>query len=157
MQTRNADNGRIISKEISVKNELAKNVFTIPEITRITNVSRRQITYWEKIGLIKSTFQNLKSQDGKTSSYFPRNEVIKALIFCEMKARGFTLHQIKLVARNLSAMKLNLENSGAYILSDGYSVYVAESERQVIDILKHARQMLLIPIEEQLEKLKKAA
>lgn len=145
------------SRKIASVQNFGKKVYTIPEITRITNASRRQINYWEKVGLLNSTFQNVKSQDGKILFYFSRVEVIKALIFCEMKSRGFSLHQIKQVARNLSLLAPDFEKSGAYILSDGYSVYFAESERQVIDILKHARQMLLIPMEEQIEKLRMIA
>jgi DNA-binding transcriptional MerR regulator len=154
---RKKNNNQLSGKGISDIDGSGKKAFTIPEIERIANVSRRQVNYWEKIGLLKSTFQNLKSQDGKVSFYFSRVEVIKALIFCEMKNRGFTLHQIKMVARNLLAMNFDLEKSGSYILSDGYSVYLAETDKQVVDILRHARQMILIPIEDQLEKLKKAA
>ncbi len=145
------------SRKIASVQDFGKKIYTIPEITRITNASRRQINYWEQVGLLNSTFQNIKSQDGKILFYFSRTEVIKALIFCEMKNKGFSLHQIKQVARNLSMLAPDFDQSGTYILSDGYSVYFAESERQVIDILKHARQMLLIPMEEQIEKLRKAA
>ena len=157
MSKKDIKSSKSFSKEIASVKDFEKNVFTIPEITRIASITRRQVNYWEKEGLLKSTFQNLKSQDGKISFYFPRVEVIKLLIFCEMKQRGFSLQQIKKVALNLATLKPNFEKSGTFILSDGYSVYFAETEHEVIDILKHARQMLLIPIEDQLEKLKRAA
>jgi hypothetical protein len=45
-----------------------------------------------------------------------------------------------------------------YLLTDGYSVYYANSNNEVTDILKHHRQMLLlVPLREQVEKLKAAA
>lgn len=148
---------KAFSTEIASVKDFEKKVFTISEITRIANISRRQITHWEKDGLLKSTFQNLKSRDGKILFYFPRAEVIKALIFSEMKNKGFSLQQIRKVALNLAELRPDFEKNGTFILSDGYSVYFAENERQVIDIWKHARQMILIPIEDQLEKLRKAA
>lgn len=148
---------KAFSKEIASVKDFEKSVFTITEIVRIANITRRQVTYWEDAGLLKSTFQNLKAQDGKVLFYFSRTEVIKLLIFCEMKHKGYSLQQIKKVAHNLAALKPDFEKSGTFILSDGYSVYFAETEHQVIDIWKHARQMILIPIEDQLEKLKRAA
>lgn len=157
MSKNNIRSDRTFSKEIASVNDFEKNVFTIPEIVRIANITRRQVTYWEEAGLLKSSFQNIKSHDGKVLFYFSRVEVIKLLIFCEMKQKGFSLQQIKKIALNLAALQPDFENSGTFILSDGYSVYLAENERRVIDIWKHARQMILIPIEDQLEKLKSAA
>jgi|SRR5215213_2636818 len=157
MKKSTSKKGQISSKEFSYTNNSGRRVFTIPEIMRVAHVTRRQINYWEKNGLLKSTFKDLKTRTGNISSFFPKTEVIKVLIYCEMKERGFSTQQIQKVARNLASIKLNLEKSGAYILSDGYSVYFAENEREVIDILKHARQMLLVPIQEQLDKLKKVA
>lgn len=143
-------------KEIASVKDFEKNVFTIPEITRIANVTRRQVTHWEKDGLL-SSFKNLNSPDGKILFYFSRVEVIKLLIFCEMKHKGFSLQQIRKVAQNLADLQPDYERSGTFILSDGYTVALAEDEHQVIDILKHARQMILIPIEDQIEKLKMVA
>lgn len=155
--SKEVNSNKSFKKEIATVSDFEKNVYTIPEITRIANITRRQVTYWEEAGLLKSNFRNLSSTDGKIQFYFSRAEVIKLLIFCEMKQRGFSLQQIKKVARNLANLQTDFEKSGRFILSDGYSVYFADDERQVIDILKHARQMLLIPIEDQLEKLKKVA
>jgi DNA-binding transcriptional MerR regulator len=148
---------QIFSKEIASVNDFEKKVFTIPEILRIANITRRQITHWNKDGLLKSDFQNVASHDGKISFYFSRAEVIKLLIFCEMKNKGFSTQQIKKVAHNLIALHPDFEKSGTFILSDGYSVYFAETEHQVIDIWKHARQMILIEVEGQIEKLRAVA
>lgn len=153
----NQRNSKAFRKEIASVKDFEKSVFTIPEITRIASITRRQITHWKKDGLLKSSFQGLKPHDGKSSLYFPRGEVIKVLIFCEMKNKGFSTQQIKKVAHNLEALHPDFDRSDTYILSDGYSVYFAESERQVIDIWKHNRQMILIEVEDQIEKLKAAA
>lgn len=51
-----------------------------------------------------------------------------------------------------------MQESELYLLTDGYSVYYAVSDDQVVDVLKHRRQMLLlIPVHEQVAKLRAAA
>jgi DNA-binding transcriptional MerR regulator len=134
-----------------------KSVFTLAELARLTGASRRQISYWESIGLLTAKFSDVRQSSEKAASYFPRAEALKALVFCELKAKGFSLHQIKQVGKNLTNLNLKLETPGSFILSDGFSVYFAANESQVIDILRHARQMTLIPIQDQLEKLQFAA
>jgi len=53
---------------------------------------------------------------------------------------------------------MRLDNSSGYLLTDGYSVYYAEDNNAVVDILKHHRQMLLlVPIQEQVAKIQEAA
>ncbi|MCA1636357.1 MAG: hypothetical protein LC802_22375 [Acidobacteria bacterium] len=70
----------------------------------------------------------------------------------------FTPSQVQKVAHNLEEHGLRLDAPETYLLTDGYSVYYANSDNEVVDILKHNRQMLLlIPIHEQVEKLKRAA
>ena len=133
-----------------------KLAFKISDIVRMTNFTRRQISYWEKTGVLRATVYEIRS-DGKKAAVFPRTEVLKALVFCEMKAKGFTMPQIRQVARNLHSFQEELLNPNAYVLSDGFSVYLAKSEGQVVDILRHARQMLLVPIKDQLKKISLSA
>lgn len=62
------------------------------------------------------------------------------------------------VARNLEKQGMRLDESQAYLLTDGYSGYYASSDNEVIDLLKYHRQLLLlVPLREQIEKLEKAA
>ena len=69
-----------------------------------------------------------------------------------------TLGQVQQIARNLEEHGLRLDASEAYLLTDGYSVYYALSDDEVVDVLKHRRQMLLlVPIHEQVAKLREVA
>ncbi len=66
--------------------------------------------------------------------------------------------QVQQVTRNLEQQGMRLDESQAYLLTDGYSIYYASNDNEVVDLLKHHRQMLLlVPLQEQIEKLKKAA
>ena len=80
------------------------------------------------------------------------------MIICDLKRAGFSLRQIQQVTRNLEEHDMKLDTSENYLLTDGYSIYFASSDNEVVDILKHHRQMLLlVPVHERVKKLKKVA
>lgn len=153
----------IIPKELVVCTEvllkgLKKHFYTAPELMQLTGMTRKQVTYWARIGLLKPKLRNPKVLPGQPGLFYSAVEIIKALIVCDLRRAGFTPRQVQQVARNLERQGVRLDESEAYLLTDGYSVYYASSDNEVIDLLKHHRQMLLlVPLREQLEKLKKAA
>jgi DNA-binding transcriptional MerR regulator len=134
-----------------------KQYFTVPELIRLTGMSRKQVNYWDRIGLLTPTMKNPGRAVGKASSFYSPQDVLRALVICDMKHRGISLQQIQQVARNLEREGIRLDESSKYLLTDGFSVYYAKSDTEVIDILIHNRQMILIPIHDQVEKLRKAA
>lgn len=137
---------------------LVKRLYTLPELIRLTRMTRKQANYWERIGLVVPTFRDSDAPIGRPAAYYVAAEVIKALIVCELRRAGFTLRQIQQVVGRLEEHGIQLSEAETYLLTDGYSVYYADSNNQVIDILKHHRQMLLlVPIHEQVAKLREAA
>lgn len=152
-----------IAKELAPRREalpkgLRENLYTAPELMRLTGMTRKQVTYWARIGLLKPKLRDSKARPGQPSLFYSTVEIIKALIVCDLRRAGFTPRQVQQVARNLENQGIRLDESQAYLLTDGYSVYYASSDNEVVDLLKHHRQMLLlVPLREQLEKLKKAA
>ena len=138
--------------------DLKKRLYTAPELMRLTGMTRKQITYWARIGLLQPKLRNPKASPGQPGLFYSAVEIIKALIICDLRRAGFTPRQVQQVARNLEQQGIRLDESEAYLLTDGYSVYYASSDNEVIDLLKHHRQMLLlVPLREQIEKLEKAA
>ena len=159
-----ATTGRaIIPKELAMRAEtlpkgLREHLYTAPELMRLTGMTRKQVTYLARIGLLKPKLRNPKALPGQPGLFYSAVEIIKALIVCDLRRAGFTPRQVQQVAQNLEKQGMRLDESKAYLLTDGYSVYYASSDNEVIDLLKHHRQMLLlVPLREQLEKLKKAA
>ena len=152
-----------IAKELAPRREalpkgLRENLYTAPELMRLTGMTRKQVTYWARIGLLKPKLRDSKARPGQPGLFYSTVEIIKALIICDLRRAGFTPRQVQQVARNLEKQGIRLDESQAYILTDGYSVYYASSDNEVVDLLKHHRQMLLlVPLREQLERLKKAA
>ena len=135
-----------------------KRLYTAPELMRLTLMTRKQVTYWAKIGLITPTLRDSAVDNGRPSLFYSETEVVKALIVCELRRSGFSPRQVQQVARNLQARGIQLYESEAYLLTDGYSVYYAYSDSEVVDVLKHHHQlMLLVPIHEQVAKLQEVA
>jgi DNA-binding transcriptional MerR regulator len=140
------------------QNQLTKHLYTAPELMRLTGMSRKNVTYWAKIGLVSPTLRNPNAENGRPALFYSGTEVVKALIVCELRRRGFSLRQVQQVARNLQERGIELYESEAYLLTDGYSVYYAFNDGEVVDVLKHHHQLLLlVPIHEQVAKLQEVA
>lgn len=137
---------------------LKKRHYTVPELLALTGISRKQVDYWAKINLLNPIMRDTKAIIGCHASFYSAAEVIKAMIIADLKRAGFSLRQIQQIARNLEEQGISLAKSENYLLTDGYSVYFAGSDNEVVDLLKHHRQMLLlVPVHEQVEKLKLVA
>jgi hypothetical protein len=62
----------------------------------------------------------------------------------EMLKRGLSLREIQTVEKNLQEQGLRLDESAKYLLTNGSTACYASSPTDVVDILKHEKQMLLI-------------
>lgn len=147
-----------IRRSMPSKQSIGKRLYTVPEVMQLTGLSRKQVEYWATIGLLIPTLRDASALGSQPASFYSMEAVVKALIMCDLRSRGFTPRQVQQVAGNLEAQGVRLDDPDMYLLTDGYSVYYANSNNEVTDILKHHRQMLLlVPIREQVEKLKAAA
>jgi len=143
---------------VSVRNNLSSRLYTIAELMRLTGITRKQVAYWEGIGLVVPTLRNARATRGKPSIYYSASQILKALVICELLQFGLSLQQVQQLAHNLQEFDLDLYESEAYLLTDGYSIYYAYSDGQVVDVHKHQRQMLLlVPLHEKVAKLQGAA
>lgn len=131
--------------------------YTIPELAKITGLSRRQLDYWAAKKLITPSLKNPGVRGGKPASFYTTSEALKILIFSDVKQRGFSLLQIRQLQRNFATNDVRLDEAGTYLLTDGVTIFYANSDNEVVDLLKHNRQMLLVPIHDQMERLKRVA
>jgi len=134
---------------------LTQPLYTIADIMGLAGMTRRQVAYWSQIGLLTPTLRD--SGVPKPAVYYSGTEVVKAMIICDLRRRGLTPKQVQHVAQNLRDLNLTLCEAESYLLTDGYSVYYAFSNVEVVDVLKRHRQMLLVPVHEQIAKLQEVA
>jgi DNA-binding transcriptional MerR regulator len=147
-----------IAASSTTPSDLAKRLYTAPELMRLAGMTRKQVSYWARIGLVSPSFQDPQAVGGRPSLFYSATEVVKAMIICELRRRGFTLRQVQEVAKNLRESDIDLYDSQAYLLTDGYSVYYAFDDGEVVDVLKNHRQLLLlVPIHEHVERLRRVA
>lgn len=147
-----------ISDDSHCRDPLNKSLYTAPELMRLAGMTRKQVSYWAKIGLVTPAFHDPIAAIGHPALFYSGGEVLKAIVACELRRAGFTPRQVKQVVHNLEERGLRLDESETYLLTDGHSVYFAFGDTEVVDVLKHHRQMLLLlPIHEQVAKLRKAA
>jgi len=147
----------LVADGTPLRERLTKRLYTVPELMRLARLTRKQVTHWAEIGLVSPTLRDPDAAVGRPASFYSATDALKALILADLRRRGFTPSQMQQVARNLREHDVRLYESEAYLLTDGYSVYYAFSDGEVIDVLKHRGQMLLVPIHEQVAKLQEVA
>lgn len=141
-----------------LKPKIIERLYTMSELMRLAGISRKQASYWATIKLVNPSLRNTKARAGTPTLFYSAQEVIKAMILADLKRAGFSLQQTQQVLRNLEENGIKLDKSENYLITDGYSIYYANTNNEVIDILKHNRQMLLlIPVHEQVQKLQRIA
>jgi hypothetical protein len=76
-------------------------------------------------------------------------DLAEVAVICELRQRGFSLQRVRKVMRFLQrefSKRLAETVSGSseyHLLTDGKTLYLETSARQIVDILKNARQPML--------------
>ncbi|HTD24139.1 MAG TPA: MerR family transcriptional regulator [Terriglobales bacterium] len=116
--------------------------FTSQEIVALTGISPRQLQWWDEQGIVSPARQ------GRCRLY-SFADLTEISVICELRRKGFSLQRVRTVLRFLQRelgkrLVETLSNSAdVHLLTDGKHIYLETSTRQVIDILKNARQPLL--------------
>jgi DNA-binding transcriptional MerR regulator len=111
-------------------------------LSGLSGLTRRQISYWTRLGLVESAVATGRQSINPTC-YFSEEEAAKVLMFSDMRRRGLSLKQIQTVAGAIKRDKGLFEKK--YVLTDGFSVFYADTDREAIETLKLNRLMLLVP------------
>jgi DNA-binding transcriptional MerR regulator len=116
--------------------------FTSKEVVALTRISPRQLQWWDEQGIV------VPGRDGHKRSYSV-DDLAEVAILCELRKRGFSLQKIRSVIRFLQKElgKRLVETVAAaseyHLLTDGRHIYLEDSARGVVDLLKNARQPML--------------
>src|SRR5690349_19634531 len=116
--------------------------FTSREVVALTGISPRQLQWWDEGGIV------VPGRDGHRRIYSP-DDVVEVAVICELRQRGFSLQKIRRVVRFVQKElgKRLVETVSAaseyHLLTDGRHIYLEDSARGVVDLLKNARQPML--------------
>lgn len=116
--------------------------FTSLEVAGLTGISLRQLQWWDEQGIVTP------ARDGHKRTY-SLDDLAEVAVICELRRRGFSLQKIR---RVMSFLQKELGRrlvetvraaSEFHLLTDGQRIYLEDSARGVVDLLKNARQPML--------------
>lgn len=128
---------------------------SLKELCDWADLSPTQIRHLESKELIAP--KRIVGGKKRRSVVYSAEDVLKTLIISDIRHAGFSLQELRTAIHNLRKFGLEF-NAQTHLLTDGASIQAASSELQVVDILRHERQlMLLVSIEDQIEKVQRVA
>jgi len=116
--------------------------FTSNEVTSLTGISPRQLQWWDERGIV------VPSRNGHKRIY-SLDDLAEVAVICDLRQRGFSLQKIRRVIRFLQKelgkrlVETVTAASEYHLLTDGRNIYLEDSARAVVDLLKNARQPML--------------
>ena len=115
--------------------------FTSREVVQLTGITPRQLQWWDERGIVSP------ARKGHRRLY-SMEDLAEVAVICQLRKRGFSLQRMRRVVRFLQkefGKRLAETVSGSseyHLLTDGRTIYLESSTRQIIDILKNSRQPL---------------
>jgi DNA-binding transcriptional MerR regulator len=116
--------------------------FTSNEVIELTGLTPRQLQWWDERGIVTP------SRAGHRRVY-SLDDLAEVAVICELRQRGFSLQRIRTVIRFLQKelgkrlVETVTAASEYHLLTDGRHIYLEDSARAVVDLLKSARQPML--------------
>ena len=117
-------------------------LFTSRDVVSLTGITPRQLQWWDERHIV------VPAREGRRRLY-SMEDLAEVAVICELRRRGFSLQRVRKVMRFLQrefGKRLAETVSGAseyHLLTDGQTLYLETSPRQIVDILKNARQPML--------------
>jgi DNA-binding transcriptional MerR regulator len=116
--------------------------FTTREVVQLTGISPRQLQWWDERGIV------VPVRDGHNRVY-SLDDLAEVTVICELRECGFSLQKIRRVIRflqrELSRRLVEIVGAASeyHLLTDGRHIFLEDSARGVVDVLKNSRQPML--------------
>ena len=122
-------------------------------MVRLTGISLRQLQWWDERGIV------VPARNGHNRVY-SLDDLAEVSVICELRQRGFSLQKIRRVIRFLRRelgrrlVETVRAASEYHLLTDGKHIFLEDSARGVVDVLKNSRQpMLTICLSDTVERI----
>ena len=116
--------------------------FTSAQVVKLTGITPRQLQWWDERGIVRP------QREGRCRLY-SFDDLTEIAVICALRRKGFPLQRVRNIMKFLQKefggrLAQAVSNGSEYhLLTDGKRIYLENSERQIIDILKNSRQPLL--------------
>src|SRR5258706_12298439 len=116
--------------------------FTTAQVVRMTGITPRQLQWWDERRIV------VPSREGRRRLY-SQDDVTEIAVICALRRKGFPLQRVRRIMKFLQKefgrrLAEAVSNGSDYhLLADGKRIYLEDSERNGIDVLKNSRQPLL--------------
>ena len=116
--------------------------FTSADVIELTGITARQLQWWDERKIV------VPQRRGRNRVYNV-DDLADVAVICELRNKGFSLQRVRQVMRylqrELGKRLVETVTSGSeyHLLTDGKRIYLENSERQIVDLLKNSRQPLL--------------
>jgi DNA-binding transcriptional MerR regulator len=116
--------------------------FTSRDVVSLTGITPRQLQWWDERGLV------VPSREGHRRLY-SMEDLAEVAVICELRRKGFSLQRVRKVVRFLQRefrkrlAEIVTASSEYHLLTDGSTLYLETSPREIVDILKNSRQPIL--------------
>jgi DNA-binding transcriptional MerR regulator len=113
--------------------------FISNDVIALTGITARQLQWWDERGIV------VPDRQGHRRIY-NWDELVTVAMICQLRRRGFSLQRMRRVIRFLqqefgTSLAATVGAASEYhLLTDGTHLYLRTSARQVVDLLKNARQ-----------------
>jgi len=119
-----------------------KQSYTSSQVSQRTGLTPRQLQWWDEQGIV------VPARQGHRRLY-SAEDLAELSILSDLRRRGFSLQRVRrmmaLLRREFGRRLADLLGRGRdlHLLTDGESVFLCDSERGVIDLLRNTQQPLL--------------
>ena len=127
--------------------------FASEEVAALARVPPRQLQWWDERGVVSPEHQGHRCR-------YRLEELIEVSVIAELRTKGFSLQKIRRVLRFLHrelGRRLSdvLRPSSEYhLLTDGRNIFLEDSQRKIVDLLKNSRQPVIsVCISDQVRRL----
>jgi DNA-binding transcriptional MerR regulator len=116
--------------------------FTSAQVVRLTGITARQLQWWDERGIV------VPMREGRRRLY-TADDIAEIAVICALRRKGFPLQKVrgivKFLQKELGRRLAEAVSNGSdyHLLTDGKRIYLENSQREVIDVLKNSRQPLL--------------
>jgi DNA-binding transcriptional MerR regulator len=127
--------------------------FSSEEVAVLARVTPRQLQWWDERGVVSPEHQGHRRR-------YRVEELIEVSVIAELRSKGFSLQKIRKVLRFLHRelgrrlADVLKPNSEYHLLTDGRNIFLEDSQRKIIDLLKNSRQPIIsVCITDQVKRL----